>query len=239
LSVLWSIGVEDQFYLVWPLFFAFLPFRLYKFLFPVVLLVSIVFRYFNPAYSMLEFHTLSCIGDMAIGGLGGYLIYYSRRFKLWAENMPRAAIAGIYLGAVLIFFFRHQLLSHPLVLPFERAIIGVFFLGVLLEQSYARNSFFKLGRLKWAGHLGRISYGLYCLHFIGILIVTTLTARFGYNDQLWQVIVLETLLALAVTIVISQASYSFYEKPFLKLKNKFSVIKKSKSGYIFGPGITR
>ncbi|MDD2983964.1 MAG: hypothetical protein PHQ74_11325 [Crocinitomicaceae bacterium] len=73
--------------------------------------------------------------------------------------------------------------------------------------------------------MGKITYGLYCWHFVGILIVTTLTKKYAFNTQMWQVSILETLLALVLTIVISQLSYRIFEKPFLRLKDKFAYIK--------------
>jgi peptidoglycan/LPS O-acetylase OafA/YrhL len=81
-----------------------------------------------------------------------------------------------------------------------------------------------MSRFKWLSKLGVISYGLYCLHFIGILITTTLTKKLGLNTTLWQVMILETGISLILSIVIAKISYKFYETPFLKLKDKFSTL---------------
>ncbi|MBK9047443.1 MAG: hypothetical protein IPL74_12265 [Bacteroidetes bacterium] len=72
--------------------------------------------------------------------------------------------------------------------------------------------------------LGTITYGLYCLHFIGILVATTITKKLGINTGLYQVLFLDTFMALGFTIFIASISYRFYETPFLKLKNKFAYI---------------
>src|SRR2546421_4616713 len=78
LSVLWSVAVEEQFYLTWPLILSVVPFRYYKFVFPVIMLFSLVFRAFHSGfdeheYAIRYFHTFSLIGDMALGGLFAYL----------------------------------------------------------------------------------------------------------------------------------------------------------------------
>jgi len=107
----------------------------------------------------------------------------------------------------------------------ERPIIASVMLLIILEQCFSNNSFFKLSKFEKLTQLGTISYGLYCLHFLAILIVTTLTKKFALNTQLWQVMILDTSMALLVAIGISKISYNFYEKPFLKLKERFSYIK--------------
>ena len=81
-------------------------------------------------------------------------------------------------------------------------------------------------RLKFAGNLGLMTYGLYCLHFIGILSALTITQKLHFNTQLWQVLLLETLLALLISVVISSISYRWFETPFLQLKDRFAFIHK-------------
>jgi peptidoglycan/LPS O-acetylase OafA/YrhL len=108
----------------------------------------------------------------------------------------------------------------------ERLLIAVIFLFVILEQNYSDQSFFKMKSFKLFSRLGVITYGLYCLHFIGILIATTVTSRLSWNTHLWQVFFLDTSLALFITIFISSLSYRFFELPFLKMNARISYISK-------------
>ena len=48
----------------------------------------------------------------------------------------------------------------------------------------------------------------------------------GLNKQVWQVVFLETLVSLLISIAIGLISYRFLEAPFLKLKDKFYYGKK-------------
>jgi hypothetical protein len=93
---------------------------------------------------------------MAIGALGAWLISESPRFKSAIVNLSKFQIGIIYLAFASVFFFRAELFyEFYVVRVIERSVIAVVILLIVLEQCYARNSFFKLSNFKlisgWAG----------------------------------------------------------------------------------------
>lgn len=76
------------------------------------------------------------------------------------------------------------------------------------------------GRLQ---HLGRISYGLYVFHGACLLVVAVASHRIPFiRFHTWM---LRYTIPLPLTICIAALSYRYFETPFLRLKERFEIVK--------------
>lgn len=221
LAVLWSVAIEEQFYLVWPLLFFVLSGKRYSYIFFAIIIASLLYRIFG---NNVDVHTLGVISDMAIGGLGAYVAYAKNHLQEFFEKLPRPIHLLPYVMAVVFIVFKVELFSVPVLFILKRIIVATFFLWIILEQNFNSRSYFKISNLKVISWLGKYTYGLYCLHTIGILVTATLIKKVGLNQHDWQLILIEFPLSLLISILIAYTSYHVYEKHFLKLKNRFSYL---------------
>lgn len=232
LSVLWSVAVEEQFYLTWPLLLKYLSARVYPFIFPAIIILSLIFRsiYTQPTeadHAVRYFHTFSLIGDMAVGGLFAYLLSYENRFKAFITTMSKPLILMIYVATVLAVLFKSSIFPCGFPVIWERLTIAVLFGLIIVEQNFADNSLFKTGKLKLISKLGIYTYGLYCLHLLGMYITVKIFSRFGLPEADIFVAFGAAILSLLFSIGISLASYHLFEKWFLRLKDKFAFVVKA------------
>jgi peptidoglycan/LPS O-acetylase OafA/YrhL len=138
--------------------------------------------------------------------------------------MKRWQIWMIYAGAAACVLFRKQLFEIPVLMVFERIIIAFFFGMVILEQNYSHRSFYKFSNFKTLSKLGLYTYGLYCLHFFVISIMQSSFWKLGIGINHAGSAYLATLVALVILIGLCILSFNYFEKPFLKLKERFAFI---------------
>jgi len=226
LAVLWSIAVEEQFYLVWPVLLFLLPLRAYPYLFIGVILSALGFNLVVHDSDTTMLHTFSCMGDLAMGALAAWVLSQedlARRIAQW----PAWVVVSAHAGFIILYLARGPLIEKVDADPgMLRMLIALAAATVVLCQAGWKGRACMLPDLPWLNYLGRISYGLYCLHLIGILTAVQLMRMAHVDHNVWQIVFLQPLIAFAITLLIASVSYRYYEAPFLRLKQRFAKIRR-------------
>jgi peptidoglycan/LPS O-acetylase OafA/YrhL len=221
---LWSISVEEQFYLCWPLVLRKVTSRQLIYGAVVLLMVGNLSRFILVACHVkgaaVEYNTFARIDAIAFGIL--VACFLGDR----APNLSLKMRLGLLLSAlaswVTIAMFTRldspnqpapilgTLIGRPLV-AFSAAMILISFIGAASSVPPLSSSVLT--------YLGRISYGLYVYHLAGLVFAQHFLQ--GRTATGYAVV---AAFALLLTIGASAISYRWIESPFLRLKNRFTVV---------------
>lgn len=219
---LWTICIEEHFYLIWPFIIAWVPMKRLMSVFLSIILLSIAFRMitwsnFNAGWYYVFTHTLSRIDVLVIGAIGGY--YHSiSPIKIQISRIHRLLVVGALLMTLCL---------EPIVQWDSIIMVGFkkyIYVGLtaLLILDYLFNPNFKhiLKPMSFIHYLGKISYGIYMFGNVLLLVVVKqIMIRFGITN-LWVFFGIIITLSILIPIL----TYEFFEKPILKLSKRFRVI---------------
>lgn len=226
LRLLWTLSVEEQFYLFWGL--CLLWFQ--KYLGWVIVTLAIVSVVFNVIATTknadVYFNTLTYVIDMMTGAFAAYSITKHNWIITVTNKLKGAGSFLFYLVLplmLIIFFFLDSNtsgVSKDLVSLLFRLLFIMYTGMVIIDQMTNTQRILDLSANRFLIYSGKISYGLYCFH--GIVITFGMLA-FKKTGQQFPGLIIAFLL-LALTFAVASASYYWIERPFLKLKDKMSRI---------------
>ena len=238
LEPLWSIGVEEYFYIIWAPLFKFFKDKILKVIVGVIVVKSAIVLLFASQNQISP--PLSIIGDillslkfelMAIGGLGAYAVFYNRsRVENALVFKPIFQILFLIILAIRLFLSGSLIQNQSFIggtyrFLFTTPLIGIYtegvlFLWLILNVSVNPKPLFRLNN-PILEKLGEISYGIYMYQMLVIFGVVLVFKK-------WMLAMTSSVsfaffygIVTFGALTVSWLSKQYFEDWFLKFKKKF------------------
>jgi peptidoglycan/LPS O-acetylase OafA/YrhL len=218
----WSLSIEEQFYLFWPLLIAL--FRKKSFLtlclstIVLSMMVRIVLFFCNVSHPALYMLTITRADALALGGCIAVMIRNEAGIRVLSRIAPYMFFGMLLIIAVGVYLFGS---INPYTNFFSS--IGYTFVDMmyasLIVLGLSDFLFFrKLLSTSVLRFFGKYSYSMYIFHHPVVIIC------FGLSGQLlpggiWTRLLVSTL-SILITILISLLTWNAFEAKFLRLKKK-------------------
>ncbi len=206
----WSLGVEEQFYLVFPLF-VFFCFKLFGknkvgFLILILTISSLILNFFVTKFSGFNSSFFFFPTRIWEFGLGALAAYYSNTHQLKLPNM----VSNTLFFIIIISFFLYK--------PFAALPIGIFIVittSIFLFFNHSKNSLSYIALSnRFSLFFGKTSFSIYLIHWPVIVFL-----NYIYVDDVPSKAI---IFGLFLVIAMSYFSYELIEKPFrYNFSNRF------------------
>jgi peptidoglycan/LPS O-acetylase OafA/YrhL len=217
----WTLSIEEQYYLLWPLVLTFIPASKLPHTFIFLIVSACIYKVVIAATSdnsfyIMYYHSVTR-GDAIV--LGALIAWFHQRKPLELKISFPIRLVVYFLFAAS--FFLWMCISDRSW--FELVLVRYFFLAgfvfVLLNYLFNPTAKFAFTKKNFLHYIGKISFGIYVYHNILLPFVV----KRMYKWEMQSAIVFWLIYMVSVLLV-SALSYEFLEKRILRFKDRFAVV---------------
>ncbi|MEO6283644.1 MAG: acyltransferase [Dyadobacter sp.] len=226
LSIFWTLAVEEQFYLFWPIVIIKAHARNLKQVIMATILAGVAIR----GLLFVVDHNAgvlmpTCLDSFGLGALWAYVLVNNDNPRRFIKIINLAApIAGLLF---LYFCFNHDNTLFKVL--FFRLAMSVISLYLVANASYKKGFGSYFGAFlenSVTMYLGRISYGLYIFHImVPYLLIPIMISAIRYFFEISVILTDQSIIMFSTILLIMVSTMSKYcfEQYFINLKSYFSL----------------
>jgi peptidoglycan/LPS O-acetylase OafA/YrhL len=215
---LWTVSIEEQFYLAWPLALRKATMQTMAAIAVGLLVVANAWRGWLAVgaapIEAMEYNTFTRLDPIALGIL---IALFGHKFPQFFRRQRVALLCGGITTWIATYAF--SVSSSPpkfstWKLAMGHPLTAVASVAILLSAMGSQHPFL---RNKLLLYLGKISYGLYVVHEFAHFCAARLI-----RASTPMAVLAQSIIGLALTVLLAAASYRWLESPFLRLKERFA-----------------
>jgi peptidoglycan/LPS O-acetylase OafA/YrhL len=221
----WTLAVEEQFYLFWPLAVLLLRGRFFALACAALAAMSVIGRYAIARYSAAPYVlTPVHLDALLIGAVLADLIRRPRAYEIVKRVAPWVGLLAV--AALAVLFRKYQGFNQykPNVQRYVYLLLAIAF-GAMVVRGTAVTALDRWMTWRPLRQLGKYSYGLYVWHGLMVRALATLLPTAWIASQLQAgyvfACVARIVLFSGISLLAAWASWHAFEKHFLKLKRLF------------------
>ena len=228
LSHLWSLAVEEQFYLVWPVLVFWIR-DLRRLLFTALagaalsLLLRSLLTWDGTELNFLYVFTPCRADSLLLGGALALALRSHWRERVLASATLLMAVGAAGVAAIIVHDRQFHFSQGFLVPSIGFTLLATFSVGLIAHVYRPSSRLRPLFEMPWLRLLGKYSYGLYVFHFPldSWLTVPIRAALLSVSHSRLVSVLGAGLVVTLLALLVAYVSFHLYERQFLRLKKYF------------------